>query len=134
MSGSIRLSEKYGVNPSVAICWICGADNGEVILAGRMKNDAEAPRRAVWDKYPCAECRTFMEQGIIFVSVMDGSEGNNPCRTGKFAVIREDAVRRMVTPAELRDAIIKKRVAFVPDSAWARLGLPVAEGPARKRA
>lgn len=40
---SITLSSKYGVNPSLLKCPICGKDMG-IALLGRLKGDKEAPR------------------------------------------------------------------------------------------
>ncbi len=120
----IRVSPKHGVNPSLALCWYCGKETGDIILPGLLKGDAEAPHRAVWNREPCKECADWMEQGIMLISVKDGESGENPYRTGKVAVLREEAVRRMVQPPELAEQIIKARVAFMPDEAWRSLGLP----------
>lgn len=38
MSKGIRVSEKYGVNPSITICPICGKETG-IALLGRLKGD-----------------------------------------------------------------------------------------------
>ena len=35
MSGSIPLSQKHGVNPSVCVCTNCGEDTGALVLPGR---------------------------------------------------------------------------------------------------
>jgi len=39
-------------------------------------------------------------------------------------VLTEAAVRKLIQPASLVNAIVKKRVAFVPDQVWELLGLP----------
>lgn len=49
---SIRLSEKHGVNPMLASCFLCGEDTGEIALLGKMKGDAAAPHRGVITKEP----------------------------------------------------------------------------------
>lgn len=123
MANSIRVSEKYGVNPSLGICWICGEDNGEIILPGRLKGDVQAPHRAVWDKEPCSQCKDWMSKGIIMIRVRDGEDGENPYRTGALVVVKEEAVRRFTHPQGLLDRVLRHRIAFVPDSAWEKLGL-----------
>ena len=120
----IRLSPKHGVNPAVPVCFFCGQDKNEVILAGRLRDDAEAPRKAVWDKQPCDTCAEYMRQGVILISVREGSDGENPYRTGGFAVVKAEAIERIVQPPELRAKILEARVAFIPDDAWLALGMP----------
>lgn len=132
MSG-ILLSPKHGVNPSLAICWICGEDNGEIILPGRLKGDAEAPRRAVWNREPCKQCKEWKAMGIILISVRDGESGDNPHRSGAIAVVKDEAVRRFVHSQELLNAILRHRMAFIPDTAWGELGLPRGNSPEKER-
>lgn len=117
----MRLSEKHGVNCTIPHCFFCGEAKNELILAGRLPHDAEAPKGKVWDKNPCDKCKGHMEQGIILISVKNGEEGDNPYRTGGWVVIREEAFSRIFNGC---DAAIKKRVAFVPDEVWDKIGLP----------
>lgn len=126
---SIRLSEKHGLNPAIPLCYFCGEAKNELILAGRMKGDQEAPRAAVWDRNPCGKCRELMNQGIIFISVRDTEkEGTaNPYRTGGFAVITEEAMRRFVQPPEMADKVAKWRVCFISNKTWRELGFPHAD-------
>ena len=65
-----------------------------------------------------------MKDGIILISVRDGESGPNPYRTGGWCVLKEAAVRKLIQPASLVNAIVKQRVAFVPDQVWELLGLP----------
>jgi hypothetical protein len=122
----IRLSRKYGVNPAVPKCFFCNRDKKEIILFGRMKDDVEAPHGKVIDKEPCAECKKWMEQGIILISVRDGEEGDNPYRTGRWVVVKDEAIKRF-NPPEFVEEVLKKRIAFVPDQVWTMLGLPKGE-------
>lgn len=124
MGDSIRLSEKHGVNPAIPLCFYCNAPKNEVILAGRLKGDVEAPRAAVWDKVPCDKCLEMMQMGVILISVKDGEENDNPYRTGGWVVVTEDFVRRVVQPVELLEHILMRRMAFVPDTVWEHMGLP----------
>lgn len=43
MGKGITLSKKYGLNPSMAVCPICGKAES-VALLGHIKGDEEAPR------------------------------------------------------------------------------------------
>lgn len=127
---SIRVSERHGVNPMLVRCFYCNEDTGEIALLGRLPGDAEAPRHGVLDKKPCAVCQRHMEQGVILISVdEEKSKGDlkNPYRTGGWVVVRDEAIRRMVTPAELAEDIITRRMAFVPDDVWDKVGLPRGE-------
>ena len=69
---ALKLSHKHGVNPTIPRCFYCWRDKNELILAGRLRDDAEAPKNSVWDMNPCSECEGYMEQGVIFISVRDG--------------------------------------------------------------
>ena len=134
---SIRLSPKHGLNPTIPKCWFCGEDKNEIMLPGVQGDriakamgysDGQMPMRGlVFDKQPCDKCQQWMKQGIILIGVdKDRSpDKQNPYRTGKFAVITEDAARRLFKPEELLQHILKARVAFIPDEVWTAAGLPV---------
>jgi len=119
---SIRISEKHGINPTIPLCFFCNQPKNEVILAGRLLDDVEAPRNAVWNKEPCDTCKEYMKQGILLISTKDGEKGDNPYRTGGWCVVKEEALRKMV-PDE-NHPMFKMRMAFVEDSSWKQLGLP----------
>lgn len=120
---SIKLSPKHGVNPSLTTCFYCGEPIG-VALLGRIKDDAEAPRRICLDTEPCDDCKKHMAHGVILISVRDGESGPDPYRTGCFCVVTEDAISRWVNDAALLASILEKRVAFLPDETWDAIGLP----------
>lgn len=124
MSG-IKLSPQHGLNPSMGICYYCNEESGEIIIPGRLKGDAEAPRAAIWHKDPCPKCAKWMEQGIILISVCNDadSKDHDPYRTGGWCVVTENAIQRMLT-ADAAEGLCKARWAFVPDETWDGLGLP----------
>lgn len=126
MTNSIRLSEKHGVNPAIPICYYCGGEKNEVILAGRMNNDREAPRNHVWDMDPCDACRGYMEKGIILIS-MDPARSRKdplePYRTGAFCVVTDEAFTR-IFQGNIVDRVLKCRWAYVDDETWSTVGLP----------
>lgn len=113
------LSPKYGLNPAIPICFFCGKDKNEVIIAGRLKGDVEAPHKVVWDKKPCDECMSYMEKGVMLVSVKDNTDHENPYRTGNIAVIKVEAAEKI-----FGESIKDKRFAFIEDSTWDKIGLP----------
>ena len=99
-------------------CFFCG-EAKEVLLDRRLRKTL--PKIAVYDHEPCDKCKEWMEQGIILISVRQGSDAKNPFRTGGWAVIREDAFKRIFKDS---DEALKKRVAFVEDEVWDAVGLP----------
>lgn len=64
MSKGIRVSEKYGVNPSITICPICGKETG-IALLGKLKGDKEAPMRMLSD--PCDDCVSKLGNDKIYI-------------------------------------------------------------------
>lgn len=89
---SIKLSPKYGVNPSVLHCICCGKDYG-VAMLGKLKGDKEAPR----DIYQglCNQCHGVIDQGgAMIIEVGDGETGNNPYRTGRIVGVSKDFKER----------------------------------------
>ena len=107
-------------------CFYCGKDKDLVIntrLHPAMASRVEQMNGKVIDKEPCEECKKLMKQGIMFCSVRDGESGDNPYRTGKLVVVKDEAVKRMVD-ADLYNKLAKSRFAFIEDSVWEQIGLP----------
>lgn len=129
---SIRLSDKHGVNPAVPRCFWCGKDRGEVVLFGRLPNDAEAPRNPILDYEPCDTCKGRMGLGITIVECMEKqpSNGNPPMQpgawpTGRWAVITPRAVARIFNPPALVEQVLQKKIAFMDKQTYELLGLHV---------
>ena len=119
---SIRLSQKHGANPMIPVCFWCGKPKNEVVLLGRLPNDAEAPMygRVAGDYTPCDECSAGMSKGITFVEADEHPvfDGQKPIHhdlypTGSFIVIREEAVKSIVHNPQMLSDILEKRKAFV---------------------
>jgi len=121
---SIRLSEKYGVNPSLGVCFWCGQDDGTVLLMGRMDrgglHDIEAPRHACVTYEPCAKCQSGMDLGITIIEASEEptykgqpamQRGVYP--TGTYCVLTEDAIKRLIITPEFLEQVLAKRVAFM---------------------
>lgn len=138
---SLRLHPKHGVNPSVMLCYYCqepsgvallGASGGKIREAlGMDPEDGLAPREATYDFVPCTKCQEYMQQGIIMISVDESktTDKKNPYRSGGWVVVKDSAIIEILqnTNPELLAITLKSRVAFVPDDAWERLGLPRGE-------
>lgn len=103
----IRLSKKYGVNPTIPSCFWCGKLKNEIALLGqigdrRKGEDIEAPMGMFINYEPCEDCRKNMSLGITVMEadthpVIDGQthfqEGTYP--TGRWCVIKEEAAERI---------------------------------------
>ena len=90
----IRLSPKYGVNPSLLICPICGEETGELALFGRINDktrhaDIEAPKHMASDN-PCKKCQKLLDDGYkALLECADGSQQKGiPERTGRYAMLK----------------------------------------------
>lgn len=121
---SVRLSPKHGVNPAIPMCFYCGEPKDEIILAGRMKDDAQAPHNVVWNCAPCDKCTDYMTKGVILISVRNGESGDNPYRTGGWCVVSDAGITHIIADEALRADILKKRASFVFDKVWDYVGLP----------
>ncbi len=108
----------------MATCFVCG-EVKHLLLDRRLKNSL--PREACYDKEPCDKCKEHMKQGIIFISVLKGAAGDNPYRTGRFFVVKEEAVKRMPIQEDLKVSILKSRISFVEDEVLDNLGFPKQE-------
>jgi len=117
---SIRLSQKHGVNPSLGVCFWCGEDDGTVLLLGRLKDDAEAPRRACVSYEPCAKCAEQMAQGIQFFEATDTPNhtglppmANGAYPTGRWVVLKEEAVGKVITNEDMLARTLRYRKAAI---------------------
>lgn len=103
----IKLSPKYGVNPTIPVCFWCGKERNEVALMGHIGDsskheDFEAPKHAVIDYKPCEECKQNMALGFTVieattepneVSSIEILRGVYP--TGRYVVIKREAAKRV---------------------------------------
>ncbi len=122
MSRPIRLSEKYGVNPTVCQYFWCGEDTGELALLGRMRGDVEAPHRAFINYEPCSDCQKKWDSGIVLLEVISVSKTTNPpifkdgihAFTGCYMVVPEELVKQLLNQDSVVDRVIEKRKGFLP--------------------
>lgn len=125
--GHLRLSEKHGVNPCIAECYICGKAKNEIILTGKQgerwaremgRESGEMPMQAVFDINPCEECKQL---GIAFIEMSHQARDATP--TGRRCLLKEEAVRRMLKPNQTLEVILKKRAALLTPDVYEALGL-----------
>lgn len=120
---SIKISPKYGVNPTIPVCFFCGEPKNEVALLGRIgkgTEDIEAPRHALLDYEPCEECLKKMATGIALIEVNNTPNSDNQppiienaYPTGNWWVVDEDFVRNNIQPVELAEQVIVHRKCLV---------------------
>lgn len=120
MSG-IKLSEKYGVNPTIPVCFFCGEEKNEVALLGKItdkqtKEEIEAPMRTVIDYEPCDKCKEQWSKGVAIIEVTKNDLGRRCIAkdvqpTGRFIVLKPEALvnckagdRRLMIDTEFSQA------------------------------
>lgn len=115
MSG-VTLSKKYGVNPSVETCTICGKEMGVVLFGTSYKENgkiSEAPDKVCLGSI-CDDCKKVIKDGgIFFIEVRDGESGNNPYRTGRIIAVKESAIKNILKGYS--------KVNYVEHSVWEKL-------------
>lgn len=106
MSG-LQLSPKYGVNPTIPVCFWCGEDRNEIAMLGRMGDgrkheDFEAPMRMVLDYEPCEHCKAMMDSGFTVMEATTSPNErtnveiqNGVFPTGRYMVLRQEAASRI---------------------------------------
>lgn len=121
MSGSLRLSPKHGVNPTLPVCFWCGNERGDIALLGRIggSRDLEAPKHVVVDFEPCDCCRGKMSSGFTLMEAT--TVPNEGCAveiqrgvypTGRWCVIKPEAADRLFGPgtSSSRKALVESCV------------------------
>lgn len=121
MRNAIKISPRFGVNPTIPVCFWCGNEKNEVALMGYLRNDTEAPRNAVIDYTPCEECCTQMKRGFLVIAAtrepngvtdMPLSDGVFP--TGKWSVIKHEVAKRLFGKYD-------KPIAYMEDELYAEV-------------
>lgn len=123
----MRLSQKHGVNPCMSECYICGETKNEIILTGAAgekmardmgRADGKMPRQAIFSIEPCDTCK---ERGVSFIEMNKEAQDAEP--TGRRCLMKEEAVRRLITPPELLEHVLKVRACLITPSVSTMLGL-----------
>lgn len=74
MSNDIKISPKYGLNPTIPLCFFCGKPKNEIALMGKMggrNDDVEAPMYSFINYEPCDHCREQWNKGIPCIECID---------------------------------------------------------------
>lgn len=85
---SIELSPKYGLNPTIKMCFYCGEESGEIAIMGRIRergadgrpvknSDIEAPRQMLLDYQPCEKCKEKLKDRFLIYRT-ESAEGRLP--------------------------------------------------------
>ncbi len=85
--GDILLSKKFGVNPSMTVCFYCGEATG-IALMGKLKGDVEAPKQICNSIEPCDKCKEKFKGYTLLVE--KPSEDENP--TGRWVAVKKEAI------------------------------------------
>lgn len=101
MAKSIPISPKHGLNPTIPVCFFCGKPKKELVLMGKLKGDAEAPKNLCLDYEPCDDCKALFEGNVLLMGVTTTpKEGQPPIQgnlypTGTYAVVTRDGVEQV---------------------------------------
>lgn len=124
---SITLSKKYGVNPSMQICFFCGKSIGIVLNGkiGKGDKDIEAPKEVVVDYEPCEKCKKIFSQGLLVMGATDHVEDSRPeiqkglYPTGSYFVIKDEAIDNFLNNLNVdenfKNHIREKKVLLMDD-------------------
>ena len=115
----LRLHSKYGVNPTIACCYLCGKEKNELALLGAGYK-GEAPKYMIIDYIPCDWCKDNMKQGIVIVQA---TNSNPPTRTGPYIVLRENALPHFLKEP-LLSKVLTNRVCYMDKQMWEQLAFP----------
>ena len=78
---TIKLSEKYGVNPSLVQCIVCSKDTSEIVLFGVVTGAL------------CSECEKKVAEGNVFIlEVTNDSTENNIEKTGRYVTGKKEKI------------------------------------------
>lgn len=103
---NIKVSEKYGLNPSMERCFFCGETKG-IAFMGKLEGDVEAPKFVILNYEPCDKCKEQFNKGVTCIEVanepiMPGQpeirEGLYP--TSRLAVIKVEAAIDLFADAD----------------------------------
>lgn len=104
----LRLSKKYGVNPSLLVCPICGNDVGVALLGAN--GGKKAPYQMI-SMDLCNECKQKIKEGNTFIlSAKQTSEGIQP--TGAYILVPNECLNIPIPP---------KGICFMEESEFNKL-------------
>lgn len=107
MKDGILLSEKYGLNPTIPVCFWCGKQKNEIAMLGKIGGkgeDLEAPKNMVLDYEPCDDCKAAWGKGValIEVSTTPLPDDRPPIQKGAYPTGRCLVVNAEALPIEAK--------------------------------
>lgn len=118
MNRNIKISPKHGLNPTCCICFFCG-ESKAIALLGKLKDDAEAPKKMIMDYKPCTHCLEKFGDNIVIIEVsLTPIEGRPPITneawpTGRWCVISPETSKELFnTPAPKSNTILLEDSVF----------------------
>jgi len=118
-SRDLRLHHQYGANPTIPLCIFCGKEKGEVAMLGAAYK-GEAPKHMVIDQDPCDPCKEKMAQGITIIESRQDEDGR-PHYTGRYVVLKEEAIEKIFQPKSTVDSVLAYRKALMDEAAFTAL-------------
>lgn len=117
----LRLHKKYGVNPSLGVCFWCRRETGEVLLLGA-NGGKKAEMYTVVSYDPCPACEKIWERGIALIKVLPRpiTENQAPIQDGFYPSGDLVVVKRSVVKTK---EILDAGQALIDQETWAALGL-----------
>lgn len=105
---SLRLSKKYGLNPSLLICPICGKDVGVALLGA---NGGKKAPYQMTSMELCDDCKQKIKESNTFIlSAKQTSDGIKP--TGAYAIVPNEFLKIPIPP---------KGICFMEESEFNKL-------------
>lgn len=122
-SKSIKISPKYGVNPTIPVCFFCGEEKQEIALLGKLKGDVEAPHRMCLDYEPCEKCKQIFAQSILLIGVVTSPLPDNrpPIQenlypTGSYMLVTESFIERFLADdTKTKEHVLTTRKLFLDE-------------------
>ena len=134
MAKSIRIHPKFGVNPTLGVCFWCEKPDGTIAMLGAAIRH-EAPMHSVVSYEPCETCKAGMALGIVCIEVDRAGYPDRPplkksepesVPTGRWVVLKREAAERMAGPDGWPEIERAGRV-LIPTAAWRKMGFPTAD-------
>lgn len=124
MGKGIRLSQKYGLNAGMIVCFWCGESIG-VAVHGHVAGDKNmCYSKVIADYEPCDKCKEIRAKGVTAIETTtveiiglppfrQDQNGHDVWPTGFWVVISDDGIKKMLREGKLRDSVLKSRVMMI---------------------
>lgn len=125
---SIKLHPKFGVNPTLGVCFWCGEGDGTVGLLG-MNHGKEANKETVLTLEPCPKCKENMARGVTIVEAttfqrdpwqVQLQRGAFP--TGRWCVVKREANFWDAIKEPMRTVVLTKGKMFLEPELYEGFG------------